>query len=180
MSELPYTVQQAWGAAVARDFVTWLDEYLHEAQPAPRVQVSAFVARQKVNVLVLERISNLLLAGEPRLVQQVGEPFDRALRHGFTSTGLSTSTSTGLSTSDKLNPAAQGGPQDRPFDRAQDKRWVWRVPVDLTFPSHGRVGCVGELDVDARYGQVCYTDTMLTQMADEARRLAEQVLHPTR
>ena len=172
MNELTYTVQQAWGAAVARDFVTWLDEYLRSGQLAPRVQVSAFVARQKVNVLVLERISNLLLAGEPRLVQQVGEPFtstrlstsDRALRHGFTSTGLSTS--------DKLNPAAQGGPQDR--------RWVWRVPVDLTFPSHGRVGCVGELDVDARYGQVGYTDAMLTQMADEAGRLAEQVLHPTR
>ena len=91
--------------------------------------IDKFVARQKVNVLVLERISNLLLAGEPRLVQQVGE------------------------------------------------RWVWRVPVDLTFPSHGRVGCVGELDVDARYGRVCYADALLAQMADQARRLAEQVLH---
>ena len=140
MSELPYTVQQAWGPTVARDFVAWLDEYLHEAQLAPRVQISAFVARQKVNVLVLERVSNLLLAGEPRLVQQAGEP----------------------------------------FDRAQDRRWVWRVPVDLTFPSHGRVGCVGELDVDTRYGQVCYTDALLTQMADRARHLAEEVLHPTK
>ena len=154
--KLPDTVQKAWGPEVARDFVTWLDEYLRSGQLAPRVQVSAFVARQKVNVLVLERISNLLLAGEPRLVQQVGEPF----------------TSTRLSTSDRALRHAQGGPQDR--------RWVWRVPVDLTFPSHGRVGCVGELDVDARYGQVCYTDAMLTQMANEARRLAEQVLHPTR
>jgi hypothetical protein len=132
MNELPYTVQQAWGATVARDFVTWLDEYLRSGQLVPRVQVSAFVARQKVNVLVLERVSNLLLAGEPRLVQQAGE------------------------------------------------HWVWRVPVDLTFPPHGRVGCVGELDVDARYGQVCYTDVLLTQMADRARRLAEQVLHPAR
>jgi hypothetical protein len=132
MNELPYTVQQAWGATVARDFVTWLDEYLRSGQLGPRVQVSAFVARQKVNVLVLERVSNLLLAGEPRLVQQAGE------------------------------------------------HWVWRVPVDLTFPPHGRVGCVGELDVDARYGQVCYTDVLLTQMADRARRLAEQVLHPAR
>jgi hypothetical protein len=145
---LPDTVQKAWGPEVARDFVTWLDEYLRSEQLVPRVQVSAFVARQKVNVLVLERVSNLLLAGEPRLVQQVGEPF--------------TSTSSVQS------------------DRTQDSRWVWRVPVDLTFPSHGRVGCVGELDVDARYGQVCYTDVLLTQMADEARRLAERVLHPAR
>ncbi len=139
-SKLPDTLQEAWGPEAARDFVTWLDEYLRSEQLVPRVQVSAFVARQKVNVLVLERVSNLLLAGEPKLVQQVGEP----------------------------------------FDMAQNRRWVWRVPVDLTFPSHGRVGCVGELDVDARYGQVCYTDALLTQMADEAHHLAEQVLHPAR
>lgn len=137
---LPDTVQKAWGPEVARDFMTWLDEYVRSEQLVPKVQVSAFVARQKVNVLVLERVSNLLLAGEPRLVQQAGKP----------------------------------------FDRTQDGRLVWRVPVDLTFPSHGRVGCVGELDVDARYGQVCYTDVLLTQMADEARRLAQQVLHPAR
>jgi hypothetical protein len=111
--------------------VAWLNEYLREARLAPEVQVSAFVARQKVNVLMLERVSNLLLAGEPRLVQRLGG------------------------------------------------HWVWQVPVDLTFPSHGRVGCVGELDVDTRYGEMHYTDALLTQIADEARRLAEQVLHPT-
>lgn len=132
IGELPDTVRKAWGPEVARDFVAWLDEYLGEAKLAPGVQVSAFVARQKVNVLVLERVSNLLLAGEPKLVQRDGE------------------------------------------------RWVWRVPVDLTFPSHGRVGCVGELDVDARYGQVHYTDALLAQMADQARCLAKQVLHPAR
>jgi hypothetical protein len=38
---------------------------------------------------------------------------------------------------------------------------------------------VGEFDVDARYGRVSYTDVLLTQMADRARRLAEQVLHRT-
>ena len=70
VSELPDTVQKAWGPEVARDFVAWLDEYLQGAQLASEVQVSAFVARQKVNVLVLERVSNLLLAGEPKLVQQ--------------------------------------------------------------------------------------------------------------
>lgn len=130
-SELPEAVQKAWGPEAAKDFVAWLDEYLREARLAPEVQISAFVARQKVNVLMLERVSNLLLAGEPRLVQRSGG------------------------------------------------HWVWQVPVDLTFPSYGRVGCVGELDVDARYGEMRYTDALLTRMADEARRLAEQVLHPT-
>lgn len=131
ISELPDAVQKAWGPEAARDFVTWLNEYLREARLAPEVQVSAFVARQKVNVLMLERVSNLLLAGEPRLVQRSGG------------------------------------------------HWVWRVPVNFTLPSHGRVGCVGELDVDARYGEMHYTDTLLARMADEARRLAERVLHPT-
>jgi hypothetical protein len=130
-SELPDAVQKAWGPEAAKDFVAWLDEYLREARLAPEVQVSAFVARQKVNVLMLEQVSNLLLAGEPRLVQRSGG------------------------------------------------QWVWQVPVDFTLPSHGRVGCVGELDVDARYGEMRYTDALLAQIADKARCLAEQVLHPT-
>ncbi len=66
---LPETVVQAWGTEAARDFAAWLEERLRAAQFSPQVQVSAFVARQKVNVLMLERVSNLLLADEPRLVQ---------------------------------------------------------------------------------------------------------------
>jgi len=132
IGELPDTVQKAWGPDVAKDFSAWLDGKLREARLVPGIQISAFVARQKVNALMLEQVSNLLLADEPRLVRQ------------------------------------------------PDERWVWRVPVDLTFPSHGRVGRVGELDVDAHYGEVRYTDALLAQMADESRRLAEQVLHPTR
>jgi hypothetical protein len=83
-----------------------------------------------VNVLMLEQVSNLLLAGEPSLVQVPG-----------------------------------GG-------------WRWRVPIDLTLPTHGRVGYVGEVDVDARYGGVYYDDTSLTRIASEAQRLAQQTLHP--
>jgi hypothetical protein len=128
--ELPEAVRKAWGSEAAKDFLAWLDEYLREVRPIPEVQISAFVARQKVNVLMLERVSNLLLADEPRLVQ-------------------------------------------RP-----DGHWVWQVPVDLTFPSRGRVGCVGELEVDARYGEVRYSDASLAQIDDNARRLSGQVLHP--
>lgn len=129
--ELPETVRQAWGPEVARDFVAWLEERLSAEGLPPSVQLSAFVARQKVNVLVLEKVSNLLLAGEPTLAQ------------------------------------------------AADGSWVWRVPVDLTFPARGRVGSVGEIEVDARYGEVRYSEELLTQMADQARHLAQRVLHST-
>lgn len=130
-TELPEKVVQAWGTEAARDFVVWLEERLHTAQFS-QVQVSAFVARQKVNVLMLEQVSNLLLADEPTLIQ------------------------------------------------TPDGDWVWRVPVDLTFPTHGRVGCVGEVDVDARYGEVHYDDALLAQIASEAQRLTEQTLHPAK
>jgi hypothetical protein len=127
--ELPKTVLEAWGPEAARDFIAWLEERLGAGEVPSGVQISAFVARQKVNVLVLEQISNQLLAGEPTLVQ------------------------------------------------APDGSWLWRVPVDLTFPSRGRVGCVGEIEVDARYGEVRCNEELLAQMADQTQQLAQQVLH---
>jgi len=127
---LPKTVVQAWGPEATRDFEAWLEERLRVVQAPSQVQISAFVARQKVNVLMLEQVSNLLLASEPTL-----EP-------------------------------------------APDGNWRWRVPVDLTFPTRGRVGCVGEVEVDARYGEVHYDDALLARITDEAKRLAQQTLHP--
>jgi hypothetical protein len=64
------------------------------------------------------------------------------------------------------------------LEQGSDGRWTWRVPVDLTFPSHGRVGCVGEVGVDARYGVVRYDDALLAQIAGKAERLAQQTLGP--
>lgn len=128
ITELPETIRQAWGPEIAKDFTTWLAEQLSAVGLAPGIQISAFVARRKVNTFVLQRVSNLLLAAEPGLEQ-----------------------------------TPSGG-------------WVWRVPVDLTFPSHSRVGCVGEVEVDAQYGEVRYTETLLEQMRAEVERLAEQVL----
>ena len=127
---LPKTVVQAWGPEATRDFVAWLEERLRVVRGPSQVQISAFVARQKVNVLMLEQVSNLLLAGEPTLEQTYGG------------------------------------------------NWRWRVPVDLTFPTHGRVGCVGEVEVDARYGEVHYDDALLARIASEAKRLAQHTLHP--
>jgi hypothetical protein len=124
-TQLPETVRQALGSDAARDLAAWLEERLH----ASEVSISAFVARQKVNVLMLEQVSNLLLADEPELIQRA------------------------------------------------DRTWLWRVPIDLTYPSHGRVGRVGEVEVDARHGEVHYTDAALNQIRDKAQHLAQQVLH---
>jgi len=41
-----------------------LEERLRVVRGPSQVQISAFVARQKVNVLMLEQVSNLLLAGD--------------------------------------------------------------------------------------------------------------------
>lgn len=68
------------------------------------VNVSAKVARRKVNAFLATHLGNLLLAGEPSLT--IGNKI------------------------------------------------VWRVPVDLTVPNKGRIGKVGEIDVDVESGEV--------------------------
>ena len=121
--EFPESVLKALGPEAARDLAAWIENRLRAQSSLP---ISPLVARQKVNVLMLEKVSNLLLADEPVLVQ------------------------------------------------SPDGRVVWHVPVDLTFPSHGRVGRLGEIEVDARYGEVCYTEELLAEMAQSAHRLAKQ------
>lgn len=120
---LPQTVLRAWGAEAAKDFSAWLEERLGQAGLVPGVQISAFTARQKVNILMLEQVSNLLLADEPELVEVATD------------------------------------------------RWVWRVPVDLTLPTRGRVGRVGEVEVDARYGEIRYSEELLAQITQRAKEL---------
>ena len=128
--DLPETVVRALGGEASQDLVAWLERRWPMLQVSAQVQISAFVARQKVNVLVLEQVSNLLLAGEPVLEQ------------------------------------------------TSDAGWQWRVPVDLTFPDRGRVGRVGEIIVDARYGELRYDEALLSDLADKARRLTKQIFPP--
>lgn len=122
-TELPQSVQRALGKEAAQDLVRWLTNQL----TLSRVRVSADSARRKVNVFVLERVSNLFLADEPTLIQR------------------------------------------------EDGNSVWLVPVDFTLPWIGRVGSVGELEVDARHGEIYYTQALLDEMTDKAEALAEQV-----
>ena len=78
ISELPETVRQAWGTEIAQEFTAWLAQQLSTAGLTPDVQISASVARRKVDVLVLERVSNMLLAAEPTLEQSAYRGMDLA------------------------------------------------------------------------------------------------------
>lgn len=122
MMQLPETVLNALGNEAAQDFTDWLEGRLREASLVP---VSPFMARQKVNVLLLEQVSNLLLADEPKLVKVA-------------------------------------------------QHWLWQVPVDLTLPNQGRVGRVGVVEVDATYGEVRYSDSLLADIASNAEHLMSQ------
>lgn len=118
--QLPDTVVEVFGQKAAKEFEEWLDNKLRT------FPISVFVARQKVNVLMLERVSNLLLAGEPQLVETA------------------------------------------------ENQWVWRVPVDLTLPKRGRIGRVGEIDVDTRYGEVRYSTQLLIDIETSINHLLQK------
>jgi len=85
------------------------------------VNVTAAVARRKVNAFLATNVGNLLLADEPVLT--LGE------------------------------------------------RIVWRVPVDLTTPKSGRLGRVGDVDVDVENGELLLDEAQLTRIRDHAHRL---------
>ena len=50
-------------------------------------------------------------------------------------------------------------------------RIVWRVPVDLTAPSMGRLGRVGEVDVDVESGELLLDDALIEGMSKRANDL---------
>jgi len=54
--------------------------------------------------------------------------------------------------------------------------WVWRVPVDLTYPKHGRVGEVGHIDVDTHNGMIDYDRHRLEELRRTALALAKTTL----
>lgn len=129
---LPSKVVDILGQEATRELIQWLDDYLHEQLATTRDQprITAFQARQKVNVLMLEQVSNLLISDEPSLIK------------------------------DKAGKS------------------VWHVPIELGFAGHGRIGCVGTIDVDAHYGVIYYDDLLLAQIRDEAKRLTEGLFGP--
>ena len=102
---------------------------LHAAQVDIRVHVSAmlnvtpFVARQKVGGLALSKVGTGIGADEPTLI-------------------------------------------------VTGERIVWRVPLFLALPGPGRLGEVGEIDVDAQTGEVLADRAALERIVENAKRLA--------
>lgn len=126
--DLPAQVVRAWGFETALVFQHWLENKLLTTQLTSKVEITAAHARRKVNVLMLDQVSNLLLANDPTFIQ-----------------------------------TAAG-------------KWVWRVPVDLTYPKYGRVGKVGEVDVDAHSGMIDYDRHLLEEISKTAIALAQVTL----
>lgn len=50
----------------------------------------------------------------------------------------------------------------------------WRVPLLLTFPSHGSVGAVGSIDVDVASGEMQLNDDLIAEIQNRARHLADR------
>ena len=48
----------------------------------------------------------------------------------------------------------------------------WRVPLLLTFPSHGAVGAVGSIDVDVASGEMQINAELVAEIQNRARHLA--------
>ena len=60
------------------------------------------------------------------------------------------------------------------------ERIVWRVPVDVTDPIDGRLGRVGEVDVDVTSGELLLTAEQISELEENALRLtARPPLSPT-
>lgn len=127
-TDLPAEIISAWGVEAAAIFEEWLERKLVFAQITPKAEIPPSIARRKINVLMLERVSNQLIAGEPSLQQ---------------------------------NNAGE---------------WVWRVPVELGFIRYGRVGKVGELDVNARSGMIYFDDVQLKLIGEKALEVARTTL----
>ena len=51
------------------------------------------------------------------------------------------------------------------------ERIVWRVPIDLTAPSEGRLGRVGDVDIDVESGELLLDEDQITGIRDHAHRL---------
>jgi hypothetical protein len=56
---------------------------------------------------------------------------------------------------------------------------AWRVPVHLTFPSFGDVGCVGYIHVDTATGEVDQSDETMEAIRRDATELALRFTSPT-
>lgn len=71
-----------------------------------------------------------------------------------------------------LSKVSTGIGADEPSLVLSRQRIVWRVPLFLALPHLGRLGQVGEIDVDAQTGEVLADDAIFRQVIENAGRLA--------
>ncbi len=71
-----------------------------------------------------------------------------------------------------LSQVGTGVAADEPVLVATSERLVWRVPVFLALPGLGRLGDLGQIDVDAQTGQVLADQALLERLIENAQRLA--------
>jgi hypothetical protein len=60
---------------------------------------------------------------------------------------------------------------DTPTLVVQNDRLCWRAPVVLALVPYGRLGQVGQIDVDAQTGEILADDELIQDIADHAERL---------
>lgn len=63
---VPKSVEKALGTQASRDLEQWIQSVIAEVVQM-QYPVSAFIARQKVNGLMLDHVSNLMMSGDPVL-----------------------------------------------------------------------------------------------------------------
>lgn len=61
---------------------------------------------------------------------------------------------------------------DHPLLVIEGERFLWRVPVSLYLTSKGKVGEVGQIDVDGKTGQLLITQSLLKEIKSRAEYLA--------
>ena len=54
-------------------------------------------------------------------------------------------------------------------------RLLWRVPIDLTHPRVGRIGCVGQIDIGAMNGEIVLTESEIEVTIDTFRANAQRL-----
>jgi hypothetical protein len=70
-----------------------------------------------------------------------------------------------------LSKVGTGVAADEPSFIVTGERVVWRVPLFLALPGLGRLGEVGEIDVDAQTGEVLADRSTLERIIENARRI---------
>jgi hypothetical protein len=70
-----------------------------------------------------------------------------------------------------LNRVGTGLFGDEPSLVVTDKSICWRVPVFVSTVARGRLGQVGQIDVDAQTGAILADDNLLKAIGDHAERL---------